>query len=114
MVLPSALTTNGLVPSASGRDSVRLLPAMSTAVISPSSEVTLPFKEFVGEEDKVRGERLKVGVIENPVNPSTFKQSPIVADCETCRSSERPMLAPVTVMGVAIFTVAVAGRANRV
>jgi hypothetical protein len=66
--------------------------------------------EFVGEAAKVRGVRAKVGVIEKPENPATFTQSPMVADCDTCRSSDKAMLVPVTVRGDGKFTVAVGGK----
>ena len=42
---------------------------------------------------------LNVGAIENPSNPSTFRQSPMLADCETSRLRDRAILVPATVIG---------------
>ena len=49
------------------------------------------------------GVRLKIGVI---VNVSPFGPAVKVSDGETCRSNNRPMAVPLTVIGEARFTVA--------
>jgi hypothetical protein len=82
-------------------------------VICPSRAATLPLAEFVGDADTLSGVRLKVGVIEKPVKPSTFKQSGNVADCETSKLSESAILAPVTVIGDGRLTVTVDAGPNR-
>ena len=51
------------------------------------------------------GDRLKIGVIENPANPLGFKQSGAAAEFETMKISARIMLLPVTVIAEGKVTV---------
>ena len=85
--------------------SVKLDPVVPTEASSALSPLTLPFPEFVGEEDKTNGVRLKVGVIENPSNGGLVQQVEKSAELETCIFSSNTMVRPVTEIGDAKFAV---------
>jgi len=61
------LAESVLVPyTPPGIVSVKADPAVPTDAINALSPLTLPFPEFVGDEEETIGARVKVGVRENP------------------------------------------------
>ena len=84
------------------------LPAESTAEIIPFSPLSLPLAGLVGCGEQFGAVRLKVGVIVKTADGSlTQLDEAQLADEETSRFSERPMLVPLNVTEDGILTVTI-------
>src|ERR1700691_2638380 len=107
---PTLTVTLSGAASPSATAKVKLLPDEAVAVISPSSADTLPFCGLVGCDENTAVVTLNVGVIDQVGSPPFGSQQVLgnVADCETCKSINSPMLLPVTVIGEGKFTVTLA------